>query len=256
MYYNDDFMNYKNYKMEKAKLILTDIPYCIGKNAYASSKLWWRNGNITNGESKKAHAMFFDKENNFSIDNFLQFCQDNLAEDGSVIVWCSHIQQFEIINKMKQYGFKKYIPLVFVKNNSGETLKVNMRIVGACEYGLQLIKNRLPEFHNNRKMIKNWFTMKTQYFTIKKVHPNQKPDELVSQFIELYTNPGDVVIDPCMGSGVVYFNCKSLNRKFYEFEVLKEYFDIIKEFIESRGLECVWTTDIPLTDIGSIIEEY
>jgi len=33
-------------------------------------------------------------------------------------------------------------------------------------------------------------------------------------------------------------------------------FEIIREFIESHGLECVWTTDIPLTDIGSIIEEY
>ena len=33
-------------------------------------------------------------------------------------------------------------------------------------------------------------------------------------------------------------------------------FEIIKEFIESRGLQCVWTTDMPLTDIGSVIEEY
>ena len=33
-------------------------------------------------------------------------------------------------------------------------------------------------------------------------------------------------------------------------------FEIIKEFIESRGLQCVWTKDMPLTDIGSIIEEY
>jgi len=32
-------------------------------------------------------------------------------------------------------------------------------------------------------------------------------------------------------------------------------FALIKEFIESRGLECVWFPDIPLTDIGSIIEE-
>lgn len=32
-------------------------------------------------------------------------------------------------------------------------------------------------------------------------------------------------------------------------------FENIKEFIESRGLECVWFTDIPLTDIGSVIEE-
>lgn len=33
-------------------------------------------------------------------------------------------------------------------------------------------------------------------------------------------------------------------------------FEIIKDFIESRGLRCVWTTDMPLTDIGSVIEEY
>ena len=33
-------------------------------------------------------------------------------------------------------------------------------------------------------------------------------------------------------------------------------FETIKEFIESRGLRCVWTTDMPLTDIGSVIEEY
>ena len=71
--------------------------------------------------------------------------------------------------------------------------------------------------------------MKTQFFTIKKIHPNQKPDDLISQFIELFTNEGDVVIDPCMGSGAIYFGCKSLNRKFYGFEVLKEYFDKIKE---------------------------
>ena len=33
-------------------------------------------------------------------------------------------------------------------------------------------------------------------------------------------------------------------------------FESIKDFIESRGLKCIWTSDIPLTDIGSIIEEY
>ena len=229
MYYNDDFMNYKKYNLKKAKLILTDIPYCIGTNAYASNPRWWRNGNIADGRSEKAKKEFFDGDSYFSIDNFLQFCQDNLEENGSVIVWCSHLQQFEIINKMKQYGFKKYIPLVFVKNNSAEVLKANMRIVGACEYGLQLIKNRLPEFHNEKRMVKNWFQMNTQYFTIKKIHPNQKPDNLVNQFIELFTNEGDTVIDCCMGSGITYFACKSLNRKFYGFEVLKEYYDKIKE---------------------------
>lgn len=229
MYYNDNFMNYRNYKMKKAKLILTDIPYCIGFNAYASNPQWWKDGNISKGYSEKAKQEFFKNDSNFNIDNFLEFCSDNLEENGSVIVFCSFIQQFEIISLMKKYGFKKYIPLVFIKNNSAEVLKANMRIVGACEYGLQLIKNRLPEFYNNKRMIKNWFNMNTKFFTIKKIHPNQKSDTLIEDFIDLFTKEGDVVIDPCMGSGVTYFKCKEKNRQFYGFEILKEYYEKIKE---------------------------
>ena len=237
MIINDDFNNYKKYNIPKADLILTDIPYCIGLNAYASNRSWWKDGNVANGNSKRAKTEFFSGEGQFDIDQFLDFCKNNLKENGSVIVWCSHLQQFEIISKMKKYGFKKYIPLVFIKNNSAETLKVNMRIVGACEYGLQLIQNRLPAFYNNRKMIKNWFNMKTQYFSVKKLHPNQKPDDLLEQFIQLYTKEGDVVIDCCAGSGSTMVACKKLNRNFIGIEINNEYFKIAESRINSINNE-------------------
>lgn len=225
---NDDFKNYEKYNLEKGKLILTDIPYCIGKEAYASNPRWWKNGKVSEGKSEKAESEFFKNDNkeNFNIDDFLNFCEKNLLENGSVIVFCSYEQQFEIISKMKKYGFKKYIPLVFIKNNSSEVLKANMRIVGACEYGLQLIKNKLPEFNNEKTMIKNWFNMER---IMKKIHPNQKPVELLKQFIKLFTNEGDYVIDCCMGSGSTYRACLETNRNFEGFEILEEYFNIIKE---------------------------
>lgn len=72
---NDDFNNFEKYNLEKAKLILTDIPYCIGKDAYASNPQWWKNGNIKEGYSEKAKSEFFKNDINFSIDNFLKFCQ-------------------------------------------------------------------------------------------------------------------------------------------------------------------------------------
>ena len=133
---------------------------------------------------------------------------------------------FEIISKMKQYGFKKYIPLIFVKNNSAEVLKANMRIVGACEYGLQLIQNRLPKYYNERKMIKNCFNMSVVH---NKKHPNQKPIDLLEQFINLFTLENEVVIDPCMGSGSTLIACRNTNRKFYGFEILEEYYNKIKD---------------------------
>lgn len=38
--FNDSFQNYKSYQKPKAQLILTDVPYVLGKNAYASNPVW------------------------------------------------------------------------------------------------------------------------------------------------------------------------------------------------------------------------
>lgn len=57
--YNDDFMNYNKYTYNKAKLILTDIPYNIGLNAYASNPQWWKGGEVKNGKSELAKTEFF-----------------------------------------------------------------------------------------------------------------------------------------------------------------------------------------------------
>lgn len=52
--YNDSFQNYKGYQIPKAQLILTDVPYNLGNNAYASNPTWYKGGDNKNGESAKA----------------------------------------------------------------------------------------------------------------------------------------------------------------------------------------------------------
>lgn len=42
--YNDHFQNYKSYNIPKAQLIIADIPYNIGKNAYGSNPSWYIDG--------------------------------------------------------------------------------------------------------------------------------------------------------------------------------------------------------------------
>lgn len=224
--YNMDFNDYN--EDVKVKLILTDIPYNIGRDAYASNPQWWKNGDYKNGTSERANSKFFELDEDFNIDNFLSFCQAHLLPDSSVIVFCSYEQQFEIISKMKNYGFKKYIPLVFCKNNSAEVLKVNMRIVGACEYGLQLCNGKLPEFNNDGKMIKNWFSMVIVH---NKRHPNEKDTNILEQFIELFTNENDTVLDPCMGGGSTGIACKNKKRNFIGIEIDKKYYDISREVL-------------------------
>ncbi len=62
-----------------------------------------------------------------------------------------------------------------------------------------------------------------------RLHPTQKPVELLEYLIKTYTNEGDLVLDNCMGSGSCGIACKNLNRDFIGIEKEKEYFDISKE---------------------------
>ena len=95
----------------------------------------------------------------------------------------------------KRYGFMHYIPLVFRKNFSAQVLKANMKIVGNCEYGLVLYKDKLPKFNNDGRMIFNCFDWIRDNVT-PKVHPTQKPVPLLEELIRIFTDEGDVVIDP------------------------------------------------------------
>lgn len=57
--YHDNFQNYKRYNIPPAQLVIADIPYNIGKNAYGSSLEWYIDGDRTKGESDKAGKQFF-----------------------------------------------------------------------------------------------------------------------------------------------------------------------------------------------------
>ena len=65
-----------------------------------------------------------------------------------------------------------------------------------------------------------------------RVHPTQKPVDLLEYLIKTYTNEGDLVLDNCMGSGSTGVACKHLNRGFIGIEKEEKYFKIAKQRIE------------------------
>lgn len=230
MLYNDHFQNYKQYNIPKAQLIIADIPYNLGINAYASNPSWYEDGDNKNGESKLAGKEFFDTDKDFRVSEFLHFCTKMLRPEPKeagkspcMIVFCEFEQQFEIIQKAKQYGLNKYINLVFRKNFSAQVLKANMKIVGNCEYAVLLYRDKLPKFNNNGKMIMNCMDW-TKDTKTEKIHPTQKPVDLLERLIEIFTDKGEVVIDPCAGSGSTLLAANNKGRKSYGFEIKKDFF--------------------------------
>lgn len=248
--YNDNFQNYKRYNIPRAQLVIADIPYNIGNNFYGSNPMWYKSGDNKNGESKLAKKAAFNSDFNFNIAEYFHFCNRLLKKEPKekgqapcMIIFCAFEQIESVKNYAKKYGFKNSIPLVFIKNYSAQVLKANMRICGATEYALVLYRDKLPKFNNGRQydengkvirgtghMIFNWFEWKRDNSKeYPKIHPTQKPVGLLKQLIEIFTDEGDIVIDPCAGSATTLRACKELNRHSYGFEISKEFYKAAKE---------------------------
>ena len=205
--FNSSMQDYKRYGIPKAQLILTDIPYSLGTKAYGSNPTWYVDGDNKNGESDKAGETFFTTDENFKPAEFMHFAAQMLKpepkESGKapcMIVFCEFEQQFYLIELAKRYGLNHYINLVFRKNYSPQVLKANMRVVGNCEYGLILYRDKLPKFNNHGSMVFNCMDYPRD-LGMERIHPTQKSIPLLKRIIELFTDVDDVVIDPFAGSG-------------------------------------------------------
>jgi site-specific DNA-methyltransferase (adenine-specific) len=243
---NDHFENAKKYINSKAQLIIADIPYNLGNNAYASNPQWYVNGDNKQGESKFANAKFFDTDDDFKINNFFDFCSRYLIKEPkekgkapAMIIFCAFEQIPMVVEMGKKHGFMKNYPLIFIKNYSSQVLKANMKIVGATEYAIVLYRDKLPKFNNkdvygNNKMIFNWFEWKQDTKEYPKIHPTQKPVNLLKKLIEIFTDVGDVVIDPVCGSGSTLRACAELKRSCYGFEIKKEFANKSKELMLNK----------------------
>lgn len=247
--YRDNFQNFKRYNVPRAQLVIADIPYNLGNNAYASSNQWYVDGENKNGESKLANKSFFNTDNNFNIAEYFHFCHKLLIKEPkeknqapAMIIFCAFSQMPMLIEYAGKHGFKKHYPLFFVKKSSGQVLKANMKIVGATEHALVFYRDKLPKFRNGvkkdengknirgtGKMIKNWFNWERDGKEIPKIHPTQKPVKILEELISIFTDAGDIVIDPVAGSATTLKACMGINRSCYGFEIDKKFYNEAKE---------------------------
>ena len=244
--YNDSFQNWKSHDIQKAQLILTDIPYQLGNNMYGSNPVWYKGGDNSNGESDLAGKQAFDTDTKagFRISEFFHFCSNLLKKEpkernsaGCMILFCAFEQIEELKHYAKEYGFPNSQVFIFYKNYSAQVLKANMRIVGATEHALVLYRDKLPKFNNGGEMIFNWFMWQKDIRKYPKIHPTQKPIILLKRLIEIFTDKGDVVIDPVAGSGSTLRAAMELERNSYGFEVDKKFAKMAQE--EMLKVECV-----------------
>ena len=108
--YNDSMQGWKCYPIQKAQLIIADIPYNVGTNFYGSNPMWYNGGDNKNGESKLAGKSAFASDFNFNVYEYFHFCSRLMRKEDKkpqgrgrssnspcMIVFCSFEQQHDLI---------------------------------------------------------------------------------------------------------------------------------------------------------------
>ena len=110
----------------------------------------------------------------------------------------------------------------------GSTRKPDGSTIRTSGYG----KRAIAEFGRRR----NVWEISPEKSNSKRCHPAQYPEAIARDHIISWSNPGDLVLDPFMGSGTTGVACMDTGRKFVGFELDAEYFGIASERIaQARG---------------------
>ena len=136
----------------------------------------------------------------------------------------------QIIQTMADCGLTVKDILVWKKSNPMPR-NIERRYVQDMEFAIWAVKNGAKWTFNKDKHVsylRSMFETNVVSGKERTIHPTQKSLKLMQDIIKIHTNPGDLIIDPFMGSGTTGVACINLNRKFIGIEIDKLYFQIAK----------------------------
>lgn len=196
----------KDLPPQSIDLCVTDIPYGeVNRNSNGLRNLDKLNADIVT----------------FNLNSFLS--ELNRIIKGSIYIFCGTEQVSEIRKTLIEYNFSTRL-IIWEKTNPSPMNGQYIWLSGVecCVYGKR--KGATFNGHCNNTVLRYPCGRN-------KLHPTQKPLNLIQQLIEISSNKNDIVIDPCMGSGTTGVVCKQLNRNFIGIEINEKYYNIAKDRI-------------------------
>ena len=175
--------------------------------------------------SKRPKGILSDNTQLMQVPKFEDWLPElyRVMKDGShIYLMCNFKNLNDLMNKTEAVGFKHVNLLVWEKNNCTPS----QFYMKNCEYTLLLRKGK-------SKYINNIGDSKTVHkfnnIIGNKVHPTEKPVDLMKFYVENSSNVGDVVLDMFMGSCSTGVACLNTDRRFIGIEKVEDYFNIGKE---------------------------
>lgn len=207
-------------------LLLTDPPYNLG--------LFMR-GRATNLKSMRANYFGAAGWDDLSTEDWARLMDEFFSEaarvvrrGGALIVFMAVIKLETLIGLAQKHGFYYKTTGAWHKLNPMPR-NMNLHFINSTESWVYFVNGaKTGTFNNDGKALHDFFETSVTPKSEKEYgkHPTQKPVELMDYFVRTLTNPGDIVLDPFMGSGSSGVSAKGMGRKFIGVELDENYFDI------------------------------
>lgn len=208
---------------ESIDLIVTDPPYRTisgGHNApknisgYSNSVLYKNDGKIF-------------KHNDIKHYDWLKESYRVLKNNSHIYIMTNLLNLFTLKKIAEDVGFKLHNLLVWEKN----TCNANRWYMKNCEYILFMRKGKAKPINNASSKTVH----KYNNIVGNKLHPTEKPIELMQLYVENSSNENDLILDPFMGSGSTGVVCVNTNRRFIGIEKDEEYYEIARRRIKEAS---------------------
>ena len=228
---------------KSANMIFADPPY----NLQLKGELWRPNMTRFNGVTAKWDKFASFAEYDAFCESWLSECRRILADDGTIWVIGTYHNIGRVSRLMQDLGFWLLNDVIWAKENPPPNFR-GVRFTNATETLLWAKKSEPSRYNFNHAMMKaenNGKQMRNVWsFPIcsgaerlrdkhgRTAHPTQKPERLLRRMLRSCTKPGDVVLDPFLGTGTTLAVARQLGRSGVGIERDAEYVKIASARIE------------------------
>lgn len=202
---------------ESVDLLLTDPPYNVSQKS--NFHTMGRQG-IDFGE--------WDKE--FDQKKWLELACDKVRKGGSAVIFNDYKNIGEMKEILESKGFIIKEMLIWKKPNPMPRNRDRLYVT-TIEIALWAVKGKGWTFNRQRDTYENAIFESPTVNHKKRIHPTQKPLEILNEIIKIHSNENDLILDPFIGSASTAIACLENNRNYIGFELCENFYNLALERI-------------------------
>lgn len=220
--YNGDCLEVlKNIESESIDLCIIDPPYRLTSGGVKGTEI---RGSIGRKKNENMSSGKVFKHNSIKSEEWFKEIYRVMKDETHLYVMCNDKYVQEYLNNAEKAGFKEVNILVWSKGMHTPTQYYMKNI----EFILLFRKGRAKYINN----MGSFALIDIKGIRGNKVHPSEKPYNLMQHLVLNSSNENDLVLDCFMGSGSTGVACINTNRRFIGIELDENYFNISKKRIE------------------------